>query len=64
MAGTVAKADARPMETPRDPQPRHGSVSDPPPKDRPERAQHELLRKDLPKQDIAEALEEFDGDEN
>jgi len=53
------------METPRDPpHPTHGSVSDTPPTDRAERPQHELLRKDLPKRDIAEALDEFDGDEN
>jgi hypothetical protein len=53
------------METPRDPPPpTNGSVSDPPPKDRPERPQHEMLRKDLPKRDIAKGLEEFDGDEN
>ena len=26
-------------------------------------AQHESLRKDIPKKDVAEALEDFDGDE-
>jgi hypothetical protein len=65
MARTRALADARSMETPREPaHPTHGSVSDPPPKDRPERPQHEMIRKDLPKHDIAEALDDFDGDEN
>lgn len=37
------------------------------PNDEPTRghpAQHEMLRRDLRKKDVAEALDEFDGDEN
>ena len=30
----------------------------------PELAQHELLRKDLPRENLAAALDDFDGDEN
>jgi hypothetical protein len=54
------------MEKPRDDRPpATGSVSDPPPKDRPERPQHEMvLKKDLTKHAAAAALDEFDGDEN
>jgi hypothetical protein len=37
----------------------------PPPPGTPERPnQHDLMRKDLPKQDVADALDDFDGDEN
>lgn len=53
------------MEAPRDDHsPATGSVSDPPPKDRAERPQHELLKKDLSRHDAAHALDDFDGDEN
>jgi hypothetical protein len=36
----------------------------PNPARRREPTQHDLMRKDLPKQDVAVALEDFDGDEN
>lgn len=52
------------METPRDEHsPAIQKEIAAPPKDRPVRAQHEMLRSDLPKKDVAESLDEFDGDE-
>lgn len=63
LARQAAVADARRMETTRD-DAAPGTVSDPPPKDRPERPQHDLLRKDLPENAVGAALDDFDGDEN
>jgi hypothetical protein len=54
------------MEAPRK-ETRRAPRPTPTPNDEPTRghpAQHEMLRRDLPKKDVAEALDEFDGDEN
>jgi hypothetical protein len=45
----------------RDPHP-HPQPPDPGAPERPN--QHDLLRKDLPKRDVADALEDFDGEES
>ena len=64
MAPAAAMAEASSMEKPhRDPHTdvdeKHEDVGS-----RAHPAQHEMLRRDIPKKDVAEALEEFDGDEN